>query len=60
MSELIAFHPSDDDLKRAENILRFGGVAINKTARKALPRMAKAIALYRDIERANAKDATDE
>lgn len=50
---LVKFHHMDDDLKRAENMLRVGGFLINAHARDVvLPRMANAIRLYRDIARA--------
>ena len=52
-SHLVALHPSDNDLTRAENILRVGGMVINATARDIIiPRMANAIRLYRDLDRA--------
>lgn len=50
MSDLVAMHPSDDDERRAINILMVGGFVINDTVMKAVPRMANAIRLYRDLD----------
>ena len=54
--DLIALRLSDDDLKRAENILRAGGFIINETAVRMLPRMANAIRIYQHMDRAAARD----
>ena len=54
--DLIALRLSDDDLKRAENILRAGGFIINETAVRMLPHMANAIRIYQHMDRAVARN----
>lgn len=60
MSDLIALHPNDDDTQRAINILMAGGFVINETVEKALPRMANAIRLYRDIDKEHTSRTADD
>jgi hypothetical protein len=54
--DLIALRLSDDDLKRAESILRAGGFIINETAVRMLPHMANAIRIYQHMDRAAARN----